>query len=85
MRRGKPAQYTIRRVPEAVDRALRKRAREQGRSLNEVALAALAQAVAPGQPKVYTDLDGLIGTWVEDPEFDRAVAEQDQIDEDAWR
>jgi len=79
-------QYTIRRVPESVDRALRKKAKEEGRSLNDVALEALRQAVnTSDQPRRYTDLDEFIGTWVEDPEFDKAIAEQDQIDEEMWR
>lgn len=36
-------QYTIRKVPSLVDVALRRRAREQGRSLNEVVVEALAR------------------------------------------
>lgn len=36
-------QYTIRNVPEALDEALRRAARERGKSLNEVAIEALAR------------------------------------------
>jgi hypothetical protein len=37
------------------------------------------------RPRVHADLDDLIGTWVDDPEFDKAIEEQDQIDEEKWR
>lgn len=38
-------QYTIRGVPAAIDQALRVRARADGQSLNEAAVAALAEGV----------------------------------------
>lgn len=45
-------QYTIRGIPRSVDRALRERARRENRSLNEVAVEALAEGLlvdeAPG-------------------------------------
>ena len=34
---------------------------------------------------IYDDLDDLIGTWKSDVEFDRAIAEQDKVDTDAWQ
>ena len=27
----------------------------------------------------------LAGTWEEDPEFDRAIADQDSIDDELWK
>ena len=36
-------QYTIRNVPESLDAALRQSARQKGKSLNEVAVEALAR------------------------------------------
>jgi len=39
-------QYTIRQVPKEVDRALRARARTSGKSLNETAVAVLAEALS---------------------------------------
>jgi hypothetical protein len=44
-------QYTIRNVPDYLDAALRVSAREQGKSLNEVAIKALARGFGLGQPK----------------------------------
>lgn len=79
-------QYTIRSVPPEVDRALRERAKHEGRSLNDVALEALARGVGvPNGDGLYHDLDHLIGTWVEDPEFDAIIAEQRQVDPELWR
>jgi len=40
-------QYTIRNVPKTLDEALRRAAREQDKSLNEVAIEALARGI-PG-------------------------------------
>ena len=78
-------QYTIRKVPEAVDRALRKRAREANKSLNDTALEALTLGVGIDGGEIrYHDLDELAGTWVEDAKFDRAVEEMDRIDPGMW-
>ena len=82
----KHTQYTIRQVPPQVDRALRQRAREERRSLNAVALEALERGLGLAEvPVRYHDLDDLAGTWVPDPEFDRAVEEMDQVDPELWK
>jgi plasmid stability protein len=81
-------QYTLRNIPEKVDHALRKKAKEQGRSLNEVALEALAIVSGVHEPAERIkrrDLSDLAGTWVEDPAFDAAIKEMDQIDPELWR
>jgi hypothetical protein len=87
MARRKPArQYTIRNVPDAVDRALRRTARGQGQSLNRVARDALSRgAGVEGDATVFEDLDTLIGKWEDDPVFDAALADQDAVDETLWR
>ncbi len=79
-------QYTIRNVPDHLDAALRRKAREQGKSLNDVTIEALVRgAGVSGEQSRQRDLSDIAGTWQEDPEFDRAVAEQDVIDEKLWR
>ena len=79
-------QYTIRGIPPAVDQALRKRARSTGKSLNEAAIEALAEGVGvAGAPRKRRDLSDIVGTWVEDPEFDAAIADQRRIDDDLWK
>jgi hypothetical protein len=78
-------QYTIRNIPGYLDDALRHSAREQGKSLNEVAVEALARGTGLGEHRPRRrDLSDLMGTWVEDPAFDRAIADQDAIDEEMW-
>ena len=37
------------------------------------------------RPVEHTDLDHLIGTWQDDPGFDRAIADFERVDEDAWK
>jgi hypothetical protein len=79
-------QYTIRNVPDTLDEALRRVARERGKSLNEVAIEALARgAGVTGERVRQRDLTGIVGTWREDPAFDSALAAQDTIDEEMWR
>jgi hypothetical protein len=79
-------QYTIRNVPKRLDAMLRDRAKKEGKSLNEMVIEALARAMGfSKEPIRRRDLSGVAGTWVEDPEFDRAIEDQDRIDEDLWR
>lgn len=82
----KHIQYTLRKVPSQVDQALRQRAREERRSLNDVAIEAIERGLGlTGKPILHHDLDDLAGTWVHDPEFDRAIEEMDQIDPELWK
>ena len=78
-------QYTIRNVPDTLDEALRRAAREQGKSLNDVAIEALARGAGiTGERVRRRDLSDIVGTWRKDPAFDRALAAQDNIDEEMW-
>ncbi len=79
-------QYTIRNVPEFLDVALRRAAREQGKSLNEVAVEALVRGAGLGEKRVrQRDLGEIAGSWRKDAAFDRAIEEQDRIDPELWR
>ena len=79
-------QYTIRNVPTTLDAELRRRALEEGKSLNEVAIEALARGAGiSGERSRKRDLSDIVGTWQHDPEFDEAIAAQDTVDEDLWR
>ncbi|OED44817.1 hypothetical protein AB833_00590 [Chromatiales bacterium (ex Bugula neritina AB1)] len=78
-------QYTLRNVPADLDKILRERARREGRSLNEVALEALRRdAGLLGEQPKRRDLSSFSGTWIEDPEIDKALADQRTIDEHMW-
>ena len=79
-------QYTIRNVPGTLDEALRRVARERGKSLNEIAIEALARGAGiTGERKRQRDLADIAGTWRKDAAFDRALAAQHTIDEAMWR
>ncbi len=82
----KEKQYTIRGIPPAVDRTVRKRVCETHQSLNTVVLAALRRGLGltEDQPEFH-DLDDLAGTWVDDPEFDRAMEMFESIDKELWK
>ena len=75
-------QYTIRRIPQHLDEALRRLAAEKKTSLNEAALTVLARGLDLEVPtRRFRDLSDVAGSWQEDPEFDQARADQDRIDE----
>ena len=79
-------QYTIRGIPAAIDNALRARARAAGKSLNQAAVAALAEgAGVTGAPRKRRDLGDIAGTWKGDKVLTSALAAQDRVDEDLWR
>lgn len=79
-------QYTIRNLPEYLDAALRRAAREQGKSLNEVAIEALTRGAGLGESRCrQRDLSDIAGTWQEDPAFDSAIAAQDTVDKEMWK
>jgi hypothetical protein len=79
-------QYTIRKIPGTLDQALRRAARERGKSLNEVAIEALARGAGiAGERSPQRDLGDIAGSWRKDAAFDRALAAQDTIDEEMWR
>ena len=78
-------QYTIRNIPKALDTILRQRAREQGKSLNEVAIETLAHgAGVSGERARQRDLRDIAGTWQRDPAFDAALVAQDTVDKELW-
>ncbi len=79
-------QYTIRNVPDTLNNALRRAARERGKSLNEVAIEALARGAGiTGERGPQRDLGDIAGTWRKDAAFDDALAAQDTVDDEMWR
>jgi hypothetical protein len=79
-------QYTIRRIPRAIDDAIRERARASGKSLNEAVVDVLADgAGVTGTPQKRRDLSDIAGTWKADKAVDAALAAQDRVDESLWR
>jgi len=81
----KMTQYTIRNIPEQVDRLVRQQAKKTPQSLNSVLVDTLRRGVgAANEPVEYHDLDELAGSWVADPEFDAAMEAFESIDEELW-
>lgn len=79
-------QYTIRKVSNTLDTVLRRWAREQGKSLNEVAIEALARGAGlTGRTVRQRELHDIAGTWREDRAFDRARAAHEAIEAELWR
>ncbi len=81
---------TLRNLPPEIARAIQKRAREQGLSLNRAVIAMLEESLGlrpNGRKRArYHDLDSLFGTWTprEANDFDAALAEQRRIDSELW-
>jgi plasmid stability protein len=79
-------QYTLRNIPPSLDAALRRKAREEGRSLNEVAVEALMRALGlEGEPIRHRDLGDVAGTWEADPAVDDALDDQRRVDPELWQ
>jgi hypothetical protein len=78
-------QYTIRNIPSELDQALKARAKKLGKSVNQVALEALAQSI--GQPVKRRSLRGMPGAWSkkEAISFDRFLVDHRRIDEELWK
>ncbi len=79
-------QYTLRNLPKELDQALRRRAREQGKTLSQVAIEAMAEGVGlRGEPKRYRSVRDLVGARSPDPELRSALDDQRRIDPELWR
>jgi plasmid stability protein len=79
-------QYTIRNIPDRVDRVLRRRAREAGKSFNQVALEALVSG-AGEKIKIERDLNEVIGSLSEKEasQLEDEIRLQHQIDPELWK
>jgi DNA polymerase III delta prime subunit len=81
---------TLRGIDEPLAQALKELARNQGVSLNTLALRLIREATGVDKRKrtlVYHDLDTLAGTWSEEDEVEFQVATRslDTIDEEMWK
>ena len=79
-------QYTIRSIPDQVDRALRRRAKESGKSFNQVALEALASGAGESlKPK--RDFSEVIGSISEKEaaKIEEEIRLQRQVDPRLWK
>ena len=84
-------QYTLRNVPDALDHALRKRAKKENKSLNQLLLDLIEIRVGTKKEKQFTrrydDLDTLFGRWSQ-REFEAIqgkIDEERAIDPELWK
>lgn len=73
----KAIQYTIRNIPAPVDRYLRKRSKQSGKSLNQVIIDELSDKVASPNQSLLESLDWFIGGGMDDDVLE-ALAEDDR-------
>lgn len=83
MKKRAPIKYTIRGVPQAVDRELRRRAAAKKQSLNQVVLGELLASTAGDRKRA--DFSDLVGRWTPDDAFDEIIAAQRLVDADKWK
>lgn len=79
-------QYTIRNIPETVDKVIRKRAKQSGKSFNQTVVEILTlQTFGTTTPPTESNFDWLYGQNTLDDSFDDAIKELSQIDERLWK
>jgi hypothetical protein len=82
---------TIRNIPPHLVRIIRRKAEADGVSINKTVLSLLDERAGVSKKKprrpLHHDLDALAGSWTarEASAFDKALAEQRQIDPDLWK
>ena len=79
-------QYTIRDIPDDVDKVIRAKARAEGKSISQTVVDALRLGLRLDAPlKKKRDLGDVFGKSEPDPEMDKALAECRQIDWEEWK
>ena len=81
----KTKQYTIRNIPEPVDRYLRKRAKLSNKSLNQVVIEELSTHVGNGQKNIIESLDWFIGSGGIGDDVIQALEEDDKAQKELTR
>jgi hypothetical protein len=76
-------QYTVRGIPQEVDRVLRRRAAQRKLSLNQVIVEELTAGTIGVRKRA--DFHDVAGQWTPDPALDETIATQRQIDPDKWK
>jgi hypothetical protein len=79
-------QYTLRGIPRQIDSALRRRAKRENKTLNQVALEAMAEGLGvQEESRKRRSVDDLLGSRKRDPDLEAALEDQRPIDPDLWR
>ncbi len=79
-------QYTIRNIPLPVDKVIRKRAAQSGRSFNQTVVDMLTlQTFGTTMPKADDNFDWLFAQNTLDQSFDEAIKNLSRVDETLWQ
>ena len=82
-RQARAIQYTVRGIPQEVDRALRRKAAQRKLSLNQIIVEELTAGTTGLRKRA--DFQDVSGQWTPDPAFDEIISTQRQIDPDKWK
>jgi hypothetical protein len=79
-------QYTLRNISKATDRALRAKAKSEGKRLNQALLEAVERGLGlNGKVREYNDLDWFLGSGGLEDSVMKAIAENDVVHPDDWK
>jgi hypothetical protein len=71
---------TLDNLPQYLVETLARKAREEGRRVEEIAIDAMQRGLATNSPK--RDVSDIVNTWVPDPVFDDAMKDFEQAPEE---
>ena len=79
-------QYTIRNIPAPVDRVIRKRSKQSGKSFNQTVVDLLSlQTFGTTEISDKPNFDWLFNKNTLDESFDKAIKDMSQVDEKLWK
>ena len=79
-------QYTIRNIPSPVDKVIRKRSKQSGKSFNQTVVDLLSlQTFGTTDVTDKANFDWLFDKNTLDENFDKAIKDISQIDEKLWK
>jgi hypothetical protein len=79
-------QYTIRNIPEPVDRVIRKRSKQSGKSFNQTVVDLLSmQTFGTTEMDKDDDFNWLYNKKTLDKSYDEAIKDISRIDKDLWQ
>ncbi|MEJ2663211.1 MAG: Arc family DNA-binding protein [Spirochaetia bacterium] len=78
-------QYTIRNIPDYLDRIVRKKAEKTHKSINSIIIQALEAGFLTENDLVFHDMDDLSGSWIDDPATESALRDFERIDKELWK
>lgn len=79
-------QYTIRNIPPTLDKVIRKKAQQTGKSFNQTVVdILLLQTFGTTKPKTDTSFSWLYNKNTIDDSFDETINNLSQVDETLWK